>query len=66
MSTATAPVEVQRGRPEALPAAPAKPIMTHRQILLVIYGLMAGMFLSSLDQTTCTGSTSRPGSRRRT
>lgn len=25
--------------------------MTHRQILLVIYGLMAGMFLSSLDQT---------------
>ncbi|WP_193750492.1 MDR family MFS transporter [Curtobacterium citreum] len=51
MSTATAPVEVQRGRPEASPAAPAKPIMTHRQILLVIYGLMAGMFLSSLDQT---------------
>jgi EmrB/QacA subfamily drug resistance transporter len=37
------------------PAAPSplesKPIMTHRQILLVIYGLMAGMFLSSLDQT---------------
>ena len=28
-----------------------KPIMTHRQILFVIYGLMAGMFLSSLDQT---------------
>ncbi len=27
------------------------PIMTHRQILFVIYGLMAGMFLSSLDQT---------------
>ena len=26
-------------------------VMTHRQILLVIYGLMAGMFLSSLDQT---------------
>ena len=51
MSTATAPVEVQRGRPEVSPAAPAKPIMTHRQILLVIYGLMAGMFLSSLDQT---------------
>lgn len=41
------------------PAAPSpavaedgsKPIMTHRQILFVIYGLMAGMFLSSLDQT---------------
>lgn len=28
-----------------------KPIMSHRQILFVIYGLMAGMFLSSLDQT---------------
>ncbi len=26
-------------------------VMSHRQILLVIYGLMAGMFLSSLDQT---------------
>jgi EmrB/QacA subfamily drug resistance transporter len=26
-------------------------IMTHRQILFVIYGLMAGMFLSALDQT---------------
>jgi EmrB/QacA subfamily drug resistance transporter len=25
--------------------------MSHRQILLVIYGLMAGMFLASLDQT---------------
>lgn len=31
-------------------AAP-KPIMSHRQILLVIFGLMAGMFLSALDQT---------------
>jgi len=30
---------------------PSTPLMTHRQILLVIYGLMAGMFLSSLDQT---------------
>lgn len=26
-------------------------VMSHRQILLVIYGLMAGMFLSALDQT---------------
>jgi EmrB/QacA subfamily drug resistance transporter len=26
-------------------------IMTHRQILFVLYGLMAGMFLSALDQT---------------
>ena len=35
----------------ALPPQESKPIMSHRQILLVIYGLMAGMFLSSLDQT---------------
>lgn len=28
-----------------------KPLMTHSQIMLVIYGLMAGMFLGSLDQT---------------
>ncbi len=34
----------------AATAAP-KPIMTHRQILFVIFGLMAGMFLSALDQT---------------
>ena len=27
------------------------PIMSHRQIMFVMYGLMAGMFLSSLDQT---------------
>ncbi|HXD61802.1 MAG TPA: MDR family MFS transporter [Lacisediminihabitans sp.] len=26
-------------------------VMSHRQILLVIFGLMAGMFLSALDQT---------------
>ncbi len=26
-------------------------VMTHRQILFVLYGLMAGMFLSALDQT---------------
>ncbi len=59
--TATAPVPVQHGRHAAeAPAAtgaPApgtpgqQPLMTHRQILLVIYGLMAGMFLSSLGQT---------------
>lgn len=47
MSTATT-------RTDPIATAPpgsSKPIMTHRQILLVIYGLMAGMFLSSLDQT---------------
>ena len=27
------------------------PIMSHRQIMFVMYGLMAGMFLSALDQT---------------
>ncbi|WP_420811033.1 MDR family MFS transporter [Diaminobutyricibacter tongyongensis] len=48
MSTATAPA---KAHPVALPPQESKPIMSHRQILLVIYGLMAGMFLSSLDQT---------------
>ena len=48
MSTATAPVTAQAA--SSSPQA-SKPIMSHRQILLVIYGLMAGMFLSSLDQT---------------
>ena len=33
------------------PAPTAQPLLTHRQILLIIFGLMAGMFLSSLDQT---------------
>ncbi|WP_267420626.1 MULTISPECIES: MDR family MFS transporter [unclassified Curtobacterium] len=54
MSTATAPVQVQRGRRDASAAGTpgsGQPLMTHRQILLVIYGLMAGMFLSSLGQT---------------
>jgi len=47
VSTTTAPVSAPASEsPQA-----SKPIMTHRQILLVIYGLMAGMFLSSLDQT---------------
>ena len=49
MSTATAPATAQTAA-ESTPHG-GKPIMTHRQILLVIYGLMAGMFLSSLDQT---------------
>ena len=35
----------------AAPAAPSQGIMSHRQILFVIFGLMAGMFLSALDQT---------------
>ncbi|CAN5154773.1 hypothetical protein BH11ACT3_BH11ACT3_25040 [soil metagenome] len=48
MSTATAPVQAP---PVSVTPQASKPIMSHRQILLVIYGLMAGMFLSSLDQT---------------
>jgi len=47
LSTATAPVTA----PASASPHESKPIMSHRQILLVIYGLMAGMFLSSLDQT---------------
>ena len=39
-STATAPASSDSGA-----------VMTHRQILLIIVGLMSGMFLSSLDQT---------------
>jgi len=47
VSTTTAPVSAPASQsPQA-----SQPIMSHRQILLVIYGLMAGMFLSSLDQT---------------
>ena len=37
--------------PTSAPSAPKAPIMSHRQILFVIFGLMAGMFLSALDQT---------------
>jgi EmrB/QacA subfamily drug resistance transporter len=33
------------------PTASGTPVMTHRAILFVIFGLMAGMFLSALDQT---------------
>ncbi|MCA5924627.1 MDR family MFS transporter [Curtobacterium oceanosedimentum] len=40
--TATAP---------AAPTTASNVVMSHRQILLVIYGLMAGMFLGALDQT---------------
>ncbi|MGN8051248.1 DHA2 family efflux MFS transporter permease subunit [Curtobacterium sp. 22159] len=40
--TATAP---------AAPTTSSNAVMSHRQILLVIYGLMAGMFLGALDQT---------------
>lgn len=48
MSTATAPLTAH---PAASSPKGSAPLMSHRQILLVIYALMAGMFLSSLDQT---------------
>ncbi|WP_241976223.1 MDR family MFS transporter [Cryobacterium algoricola] len=37
--------------PASAPSPTSAPLMTHRQILFVIFGLMAGMFLSALDQT---------------
>lgn len=40
-----------KGKIEAQKVADAGGVMTHRQILFVIFGLMAGMFLSALDQT---------------
>ncbi|GAA4183039.1 hypothetical protein GCM10022288_01870 [Gryllotalpicola kribbensis] len=42
MSEAVAPASAHGG---------TKAVMSHQQILLVIYGLMAGMFLGALDQT---------------
>ncbi len=36
---------------EAEQSAAAAPLMDHRQIMLVVYGLMAAMFLSSMAQT---------------
>jgi EmrB/QacA subfamily drug resistance transporter len=48
MSDVSAPARAH-GSSAAAPSR--KPVMSHRQILLVIYGLMAGMFLSALDQT---------------
>ncbi len=40
-----------RGAQQARAIAEAGGVMSHRQILYVIFGLMAGMFLSSLNQT---------------
>ena len=40
-----------KGKQQARQIAEAGGVMTHRQILFVIFGLMAGMFLSALDQT---------------
>ena len=42
---------LSKGKQQAQAIADAGGVMTHRQILFVIFGLMAGMFLSSLDQT---------------
>ncbi len=35
----------------ASPAASAQPAFTHRQIMVILIGLMSGMFLAALDQT---------------
>ena len=40
-----------KGKQVAQAITEAGGVMTHRQILFVIFGLMAGMFLSALDQT---------------
>ena len=37
--------------PTGAPAAPAPATLTHRQILVVLSGLLLGMFLAALDQT---------------
>ncbi len=42
---------LSKGKQQAQAIADAGGVMTHRQILFVIFGLMAGMFLSALDQT---------------
>jgi EmrB/QacA subfamily drug resistance transporter len=46
-STATA----TGGQASSAGTTPSGAVMTHRQILFIIFGLMSGMFLSSLDQT---------------
>lgn len=48
MSTTLTAPEHEASAPEP---ASSTPVMSERQIRLVLYGLMAGMFLSSLDQT---------------
>jgi EmrB/QacA subfamily drug resistance transporter len=40
-----------KGKAQAQAIKEAGGVMTHRQILYIIFGLMAGMFLSALDQT---------------
>ena len=51
MSTKDSVRTESKGQQQARQIAEAGGVMTHRQILFVIFGLMAGMFLSSLDQT---------------
>jgi EmrB/QacA subfamily drug resistance transporter len=45
----------RRSREDLAPVAPqnaeAAPLFTHRQILVILAGLMSGMFLAALDQT---------------
>ncbi|MGA8117159.1 MAG: MFS transporter [Actinocatenispora sp.] len=37
--------------PQAAPAPPGVGVLTHRQIVVILLGLMLGMFLAALDQT---------------
>src|SRR5690606_17249225 len=48
---ASSATKTSRGKQRAAELAAAGGVMTKRQILFVIIGLMAGMFLSSLNQT---------------
>src|SRR5690606_3832246 len=48
---ASSATKTSRGKQRAAELAAAGGVMTKRQILFVIVGLMAGMFLSSLNQT---------------
>jgi EmrB/QacA subfamily drug resistance transporter len=51
-SSSRAPKRRQsRGEAQAQAVKEAGGVLTHRQILFIIFGLMAGMFLSALDQT---------------
>lgn len=43
--------QTRRGNRVAATTGGSDAVMTHRMILFVIFGLMAGMFLSALDQT---------------
>lgn len=51
MSRLTPDSDFSRPAAPSASIGPVAAVMSHREILLVIFGLMAGMFLSALDQT---------------